>query len=192
MLGSEMAGNLKRKDIDLNGKLNSLLDVFTGAEAFLKDNEAKGYIVQKSDMRPRADGAEEEFLSFIEFHPYPLRQHESMPRLEFVTFDRAIDEFFSKLEAQKIEVKSVQQERMAMKKLQNVRKDHDQRLEALKTEQERDQRKATLVEMNEELVENALAVMRSAIANQIDWKEIQELIKEAKERRDPVASRITG
>ena len=32
--------------------------------------------------------------------------------------------------------------------------------------------------------------MRSAIANQIDWQEIDDLIKEATEAGDPVASRI--
>ena len=48
-------------------------------------------------MRPKAEGGEEEFASFVEFHPYLLRQHEDKPLLEFPTFDRAIDEFFSKL-----------------------------------------------------------------------------------------------
>ena len=48
-------------------------------------------------MRPKAEGGEEEFASFIEFHPYLLRQHEDKPLIEFATFDRAIDEFFSKL-----------------------------------------------------------------------------------------------
>ena len=33
--------------------------------------------------------------------------------------------------------------------------------------------------------------MRSAIANQIDWKEINALLKEAQDRGDPVAKRIT-
>ena len=90
---------------------------------------------QKLEMRPKAEGGEEEFASFVEFHPYLLRQHDEKPLLEFATFDRAIDEFFSKLESQKIELKAVQQEKMAMKKLDNVRKDHEQRLEKLKTDQ---------------------------------------------------------
>ena len=57
--------------------------------------------------------------------------------------------------------------------------------------QEKDKRKAELIELNEDLVESALAVMRSAIANQIDWKEINALLKEAQDRGDPVAKRIT-
>ena len=43
--------------------------------------------------------------------------------------------------------------------------------------QEKDKRKAELIELNEDLVESALAVMRSAIANQIDWKEINVILK---------------
>ena len=53
-----------------------------------------------------------------------------------------------------------------------------------------DRRRAELIELNEALVDNALTVIRSAIANQIDWKEIGELVKEAAENGDPVATRI--
>ena len=59
----------------------------------------------------------------------------------------------------------------------------------MQQEQLLDRRKAELIEMNEALVNNALTVMRSALANQIDWKEIQELLDEAKANKDPVASR---
>lgn len=42
-----------------------------------------------------------------------------------------MDEFFSKMEGQKIDMKALQQEKQALKKLENVKKDHEQRLEAL-------------------------------------------------------------
>lgn len=42
-----------------------------------------------------------------------------------------MDEFFSKVESQRIDMKALQQEKQAMKKLDNVKKDHVQRLEAL-------------------------------------------------------------
>lgn len=44
---------------------------------------------------------------------------------------QAVDEFFSKMESQKIDMKALQQEKQALKKLENVKKDHEQRLEAL-------------------------------------------------------------
>lgn len=42
-----------------------------------------------------------------------------------------MDEFFSKMESQKIDMKALQQEKQALKKLENVKRDHEQRLEAL-------------------------------------------------------------
>lgn len=44
---------------------------------------------------------------------------------------KAVDEFFSKMESQRIDMKALQQEKQALKKLENVKKDHEQRLEAL-------------------------------------------------------------
>lgn len=44
---------------------------------------------------------------------------------------QAVDEFFSKMESQKIDMKALQLEKHALKKLENVKKDHEQRLEAL-------------------------------------------------------------
>ena len=41
-----------------------------------------------------------------------------------------------------------------------------------------------------EQVEQALRVVRSAVANQIDWKEIDSIIKEAQTQGDPVALAI--
>lgn len=44
---------------------------------------------------------------------------------------QAVDEFFSKMESQKIDMKALHQEKQALKKLENVKRDHEQRLEAL-------------------------------------------------------------
>ena len=56
--------------------------------------------------------------------------------------------------------------------------------------QDLDRLKGELIEMNNGIVDNAIKVILSAIANQIPWDQIKEIIKEATENRDPVASRI--
>lgn len=133
-----------------------------------------------------------------------------------------MDEFFSKMESQKIDMKALQLEKHALKKLENVKKDHEQRLEALhqaqvlrvsapltyscnqimltlfdyacsKTPlvfQEIDRIKGELLEMNLAIVERALQVVCSALANQVDWTEIGILVKEAQAAGDPVACAI--
>ncbi|CAF5025688.1 unnamed protein product, partial [Rotaria socialis] len=75
------------------------------------------------------------FFSYEEFHPFLFKQLESKPYIELPTFDRAVDEFFSKLEAQRVDGQIVQKERDALKKLENVKKDHQKRLDELKSTQ---------------------------------------------------------
>ncbi|XP_069008555.1 ribosome quality control complex subunit NEMF [Embiotoca jacksoni] len=172
-----------------------ILEALQIAETYLEKTESfsgKGFIIQKSEKKPSLTPGKpaEELLTYDEFHPFLFAQHAKSSYLEFETFDKAVDEFFSKMESQKIDMKALQQEKQAMKKLENVKKDHEQRLEALHQVQEVDRVKGELVEMNLPVVERALQVVRSALANQVDWTEIGIIVKEAQAAGDPVACAI--
>ena len=45
--------------------------------------------------------------------------------------------------------------------------------------QEEDVYKATLIELNYDLIERACLVIRSAVANSMDWSDIELLVKDA-------------
>ncbi|KAM9341035.1 ribosome quality control complex subunit NEMF [Symphorus nematophorus] len=172
-----------------------ILEALQIAETYMEKTEnfsGKGYIIQKSEKKPSLapDKPSEELLTYDEFHPFLFAQHAKSPYLEFDTFDKAVDEFFSKMESQKIDMKALQQEKQALKKLENVKRDHEQRLEALHQAQEIDRIKGELVEINLPVVERALQVVRSALANQVDWTEIGIIVKEAQAAGDPVACAI--
>ncbi|XP_062863885.1 ribosome quality control complex subunit NEMF-like [Trichomycterus rosablanca] len=172
-----------------------LLEALQLAESYMEEAAnftGKGYIVQKIEKKPSMNPEQphEELLTYEEFHPFLFAQHSKSPHVEFASFDKAVDEFFSKMESQKIDIKALQQEKQALKKLDNVRKDHEQRLEALHQAQEVDRLKGELVEMNLPIVERALQVVCSALANQVDWAEINLIVKEAQEAGDPVACAI--
>ncbi|CAJ1073402.1 nuclear export mediator factor Nemf-like isoform X1 [Xyrichtys novacula] len=172
-----------------------ILEALQIAETYMEKTEnysGKGYIIQKSEKKPSLTPGKpaEELLTYDEFHPFLFAQHSKSAYLEFETFDKAVDEFFSKMESQKIDMKALQQEKQALKKLENVKRDHEQRLEALHQAQEVDRIKGELVEMNLPIVERALQVVRSALANQVDWTEIGILVKEAQAAGDPVAFAI--
>lgn len=109
----------------------------------------------------------EYFYSNQEFHPFLYHQHANSPHKKYETFNTAVDEFFSTAESQKIELRTFQQEKEAMKKLENVRKDHHQRLEVLEKIQEVDKQKAELITRNQQLVDNAILAMQSILANQV-------------------------
>uniref|UniRef100_A0A8C7QUX1 Ribosome quality control complex subunit NEMF n=1 Tax=Oncorhynchus mykiss TaxID=8022 RepID=A0A8C7QUX1_ONCMY len=119
------------------------------------------------------------FYRYEEFHPFLFAQHANSHYVDVL-----------KLYCQKIDVKALQQEKQALKKLDNVKRDHVQRLEALHQLQEVDRLRGELVEINLPIVERALQVVRSALANQVDWAEIGLIVKEAQAAGDPVACAI--
>ncbi|XP_059675363.1 ribosome quality control complex subunit NEMF isoform X3 [Gavia stellata] len=175
--------------------IEKVLSALEKAEEYmtLTDNfSGKGYIIQKREKKPslEPDKPAEDIYTYEEFHPFLFSQHSKCPYLEFDSFNKAADEFYSKLEGQKIDLKALQQEKQALKKLENVRRDHEHRLEALQQAQEADKIKGELIEMNLEIVDRAIQVVRSALANQIDWTEIGAIVKEAQAQGDPVASAI--
>ncbi|XP_074852270.1 ribosome quality control complex subunit NEMF isoform X2 [Carettochelys insculpta] len=196
LIETGLSGNAK-VDQQMTSKENieSLLAALQKAEEYMKvtnNFSGKGYIIQKREKKPslEPDKPAEEILTYEEFHPFLFSQHLKCPYMEFESFDKAVDEFYSKLEGQKIDLKALQQEKQALKKLENVRKDHEHRLEALHQAQEIDKVKGELIEMNLDIVDRAIQVVRSALANQIDWTEIGTIVKEAQAQGDPVASAI--
>lgn len=69
----------------------------------------KGIVIQKKENRPTPSGESQEFFTNQEFHPILYKQHEGQPFVELPSFNQAVDEFFSKMESQKLDLKVVQQ-----------------------------------------------------------------------------------
>ena len=192
--------NAKAKDVlSCPEKVTVALEM---ASKLMKDIATRsmnnGFIITKEEQFKKQESSEqqEKIITFLEFHPILFNQHKNSSKgnshLEFDTFDKSIDVFFSSIEGQKIDQKALGAERDALKKLDNVRRDHEKRLEALSVVQASDERRASLIEVNNGLVEKALTVMRSAVANQISWQEIEVLLKEAQSQGEQVACSIKG
>ncbi|KAI7860665.1 hypothetical protein BDC45DRAFT_429820 [Circinella umbellata] len=175
--------------------MQALIKSFQEAEEMVestKNNVPKGYITLLPDVKQK-EGEEDNRLEFYdEFHPYLYKQHESQPYKEFATFDSAVDEFFSAIEAQKLELKVRNQEESFMKKLQAVRKEQENRVQSLIDQQTSNVRKAQLIELNLEMVEAAITIIRNAVASQMDWRDLHELVAEEKKRGNPIADIIHG
>ena len=73
-----------------------------------------------------------------------------------------------------------------------MKTDQRKRIDELKVVQEVDKRKAELIMFNQEYIEKAIAIIRQFIANQLSWQGIGEQIKEAQQKGDPLASKITA
>ncbi|KAM6202057.1 ribosome quality control complex subunit NEMF [Rhynchocyon petersi] len=195
LIENGFSGNVKVDEKFESKDIEKVLVCLQKADDYMKTTfscRGKGYIIQKREVKPRLelDKPTEDILTYEEFHPFLFSQHSQCPYIEFESFDKAVDEFYSKIEGQKIDLKALQQEKQALKKLDNVRKDHENRLEALQQAQEIDKLKGELIEMNLQIVDRAIQVVRSALANQIDWTEIGLIVKEAQAQGDPVANAI--
>ncbi|XP_036313408.1 nuclear export mediator factor NEMF isoform X5 [Pipistrellus kuhlii] len=195
LIENGFSGNVKVDEKFESKDIEKVLVCLQKAEDYMKRTSnfnGKGYIIQKREIKPSLEVGKptEDILTYEEFHPFLFSQHSQCPYIEFESFDKAVDEFYSKIEGQKIDLKALQQEKQALKKLDNVRKDHENRLEALQQAQEIDKLKGELIEMNLQIVDRAIQVVRSALANQIDWTEIGLIVKEAQAQGDPVANAI--
>lgn len=176
---------------------DALVEALNEANAIIKDVDRKdgqphGYIIQKAELKPPAvEGAEpEEFRYNIEYHPYLFEQYREFKYKEFDRFDSAVDEFYSTLIGQKIDMKTFSQECEALKKLSNVKKDHEKRLEELNKVQILNKQRAELITRNQDLVNSVLLTIRNVIANQMSWTDIGEFVKNAQTAGDYVAQSI--
>ncbi|KAB0803533.1 hypothetical protein PPYR_00503 [Photinus pyralis] len=196
LLKSGFANSTKLgKSFEINTDIERLFSAIEEAKQIVevaKTQNCKGFLIQKREEKPTTDpNAPKEYLySNQEFHPMLYSQHISEPYQEFDTFNLAVDEFYSTFESQKIELRGLQQEKEALKKLDNIKKDHDHRLTELEKAQETDKQKAELITRNQELVDNAILAIQSALASQISWMDIENLVKDATAKGDPVAKHI--
>ena len=107
------------------------------------------YLQIPFQVEKKTGGDGGELRANIEFHPFHYAQHEHSDAVkEFDTFNAAVDEFFSQMESQKIDMKVAQQEKQALKKLENIKKDHESRLQSLEQVQARDRQCGELIELN--------------------------------------------
>ncbi|KAF9354639.1 hypothetical protein BGX34_010898 [Mortierella sp. NVP85] len=179
---------------DGSPQLQALLAALQDADKIIEKggNDArKGYIIMlKHKKKNDNDPNEKELITYDEFHPYLFAQHESQAYKEFDSFDAAVDEFFSATESQRLEVKKRAQEEQAQKKLDSVRLEHFSRVRGLEESQQMNVMKAGLIEANLEMCDQAIMIIRNAVATGMDWKDLADLVDEEKRHGNPIALMI--
>ncbi|CAG8522650.1 6805_t:CDS:10 [Paraglomus occultum] len=179
--------------------MNALLNGFQEADRIISESAErpqKGYIVcRKHKENVEADDKEkkkEPLTTYDEFHPFLFEQHKSKPFKEFDSFDAAVDDYFSSIESQRLDLKQRAQEELAMNKLDAIRQEQFGRVQGLERSQLANVRKAKMIELNIDIVDQALLVIRQAIASSMDWKDLENLVKEEKNKGNPIANIISG
>ncbi|KAI1110694.1 fibronectin-binding protein A N-terminus-domain-containing protein [Nemania sp. NC0429] len=186
--------------------LNHLLQSLQGGRNLVEDitssETCKGFIFAKT--RPRADRLPDEpgkgdqqpskSLLYEDFHPFLPRQLAEDPTytvLEFDSFGKTVDEFFSSIEGQKLESRLTEREAAARRKLDAAKADQEKRIEGLKAVQTLNVRKANAIEANVERVQEAIDAVNGLISQGMDWEDIGKLIDRERRLNNPVASIIS-
>ncbi|KAL8986148.1 MAG: hypothetical protein Q9205_000307 [Flavoplaca limonia] len=173
-------------------------------ERIADEKSPKGYIFAKSKSdqsspptsdsagnNPQAPGPQKNVMyeDFQPFKPLQLATPEWII-YEFDDFNKAVDEFFSSIEGQKLESRLNEREQNAKRKLDNARQDHAKRIGGLQQVQELNVQKAQAVEANLQRVQEAIGAVNGLIGQGMDWVEIARLIEIEQARRNPVAEMI--
>jgi predicted ribosome quality control (RQC) complex YloA/Tae2 family protein len=178
--------------------LEKLVDVLKNArkitEEITNTDQIKGYILAKPNPAAKADeeGSEKYKNLYDDFHPFRPQQFEGSDYtfIEFDGFNKAVDEFFSSIEGQKLESRLTEREQQAKKKLEKARKEHEERLGGLQQVQEVNFRKAEAILANVHRVAEATEAVNGLIRQGMDWGDIARLIEREQGQGNAVAETI--
>ncbi|KAG2383362.1 hypothetical protein C9374_004699 [Naegleria lovaniensis] len=109
--------------------------------------------------------------------------------ITFQSFDKCADEFFSAIEAKKIESQKSSVENVVEKKLNKVKKEQELKLQELQASMDKYETIANLIEQYYEMVDQAIQVVCGALAQSQPWETIKQVIKEHRDI-DPIAAMI--
>ena len=185
-------------DIIMDGLMAALNEAQKVIERITNAPVSKGFIVariSKAEFAIEAPDvpAAHQKVSYEDFHPFRPAQFEGdrgLRLLELEPFNKAVDEFFSSIESQKLESRLTEREENAKRKLGAARKDHEKRLGGLQQVQELNVRKAKAIEANLQMVQEAVGAINGLIAQGMDWVEIARLIEMEQVRHNAVAELI--
>ncbi|KAH9318701.1 hypothetical protein KI387_020470, partial [Taxus chinensis] len=184
-----------------NDRLQALAAAIARFEDWMEDvitgtNVPEGYIVMQKNMPGKKEGLQDEERKlekvYDEFSPLLLHQYQMRDFIKLGTFDDSMDDFFSKIESQRSEQQQRAQEVSVVQKLNKIRLDQENRVQALKKEVDHSVRMAELIEYNLEDVDAAILAVRAALASGMNWKDLARMVKEEKKAGNPVAGLIHG
>jgi predicted ribosome quality control (RQC) complex YloA/Tae2 family protein len=145
--------------------VHGLLLELSSAETILAsvDKVQEGYILYK-ESEPQSSSSESTTMrEYVEFVPYLFDQHLSKPHETYVDFDEAVDNYFLKIEEQKLKKHAVAAEENAKKKVLKVTSEQQQLIEGLSKAQTDLEEQASLVEMYAEDVDKVCLVLNSGM-----------------------------
>lgn len=169
--------------------LDSIFKAFSELDVTLKEQMAlgqmKGYIVFKT-----VDGPKGKVERYDEFSPYLFAQYKDRPIKEFKSFDAAADEFFARLESDRIEASQAKREAATYKKVDKLENELRGKVTAFEVARDKSSEMAQAIESNVTEVDAVITVINSAIAAAVPWDGLARMVDDEKKNGNPVAEII--
>ena len=163
--------------------LEKLLPAFEEADAIVESCRkapVKSYVFSKN-------GVEHD-----QFQPFLATQLKDLPYTTYDSFNQALDAFFSTSEASKMENAAFQRQKTAENKLAHTKKDIFSRIEALQGLQEANRKKAEVIELHAELIDECIDMVSTMLSRSTDWLDIERLVRGEARRGNKAAQKIVG
>jgi hypothetical protein len=156
-------------------RLSILLETVNPGYIVVKDK-----IISETSKNNNDNGNNEDIdvKEYIDFIPMIFKQHENKEVIEFPTFNIAVDEYFCKIEEQKLNRLAVSLEDTALKKIAKVKKEQFNQINNLVTKQQNMELKAMLVEFYAIDIDKLSLVINSCLSNGMSWGDIHDMVIE--------------
>lgn len=133
------------------------------------------------------------YSDFQPFEPVDVpgaKNHGNFKLVKLETYNRTVDIFYSTIEAARLSYKTVQQEKVAEKRLAAAREEKDKRLRGLTEIQEKNNLCGKALEHSSHLVQNAINAVKELVDKKMDWFDIETFIQVEKRKNNPIAKVI--
>lgn len=130
---------------------------------------------------------------YVSFSPTRFSQH-SGKRIDasFERFGAAVDEYFRSVADARLGKADENEKNAISKRVDKIRVDQARRVEGLREDQGKRERKAAALEERAEDVDKVLAVINGALSASMRWDEIEAYVNEEKERGSPLAEMVAS
>lgn len=204
--------DLSSDDSFLSKLTDAVNATFEDASKIINSTEVEGYIIAKKNPDykgpvDKEDGPEDVTivqsgvalpeatqLKYLLDEFQPFKPHVVAPGTQIVRFpsyNKTVDAFFSTLESLKISMKSLQQEKIAEKRLLAAQQEKNKRIQGLTEIQERNNLLGQALELHAEKVQAAIDAIKVQLDKKMDWQDLEQLIRVGKNRNDPISKIIS-
>lgn len=110
--------------------------------------------------------------------PFPLQIFSNYNHEDIPSFNRALDEYFSKADMKEIEKEKKEKKEEKVGKIERIEEEQKEAIEKWKRIKKESKQKADLIYNNYSLIEDILSGIQKAIDSDLEWEEIKNRIKE--------------